>query len=604
MTLNRRNRLTIALIALLGLNVPLIGTSNANTTTYPCVGAPAADPNGGLYPEPRTFIDFQSWWRPIPGQNGTDHGHIHVGACVPERQTMTGNFDVNIRMVMHDIGEIKVNSGTTGYPSTSVVLKDSDIETTQTKLHETGWTCEHTCERWRKATIDPVLFTTDGLKEIRFRFFVDVLDGSVVQRMIASANWQFRLDRSGVTTVKDVTRHPYLRGKGWYSNPGVVDPGGYCEADFTSVPLPKAPVSGTWSPTAKMVWHGTADDPKITSHEIRIDPDFHASPIKEGTILAQAPGDFNGSINIDTTKLSNGTHKLFLRAICNDLFDRGSAAQGILIVPFKVDNGGTAATTTSTTASTTTTTAAPTTTTTVAPTTSTTAAPTTTTTVAPTTTTTVAPTTTTTAPTGAGIARKGHTTMVVSTTAKTSHVIGMPASSTGQVCVAQLALNGSAISAVPTGWKQIPTATSSDNPRVFAYYHVVGATEPASYSWTSASSITSGGGISCYSGVNNTSPLAATATSAWGASATSGTVGAVTTAVPNAMLIGGVAINSSSTSITINPPTGMVEIYDVGGKRNAFADQLQAAAGSSSSKTWTWSSGREWSGWLSALRPA
>ena len=313
--------LLTAALAVIGI---YMGSSTyAAEGSYACVGAPANEPNGGLYPEPRQFVDSQSWWKPIAGQTGTDHGHTHVGACIPEGQTMTDSFVVNIRMVLHDVGDIKVYSGTTSVPYTSVVLKDSNIEQTQTKLYETGWTCTGTCERWRSVTINPTPYTTDGLKEVRFRFFFDVLDGTAVARMTASANWQFTLDRPSVSTVSSFTRNAYTRGKGWYSKPGSLSTGGYCEADFTSVPLPDSPISGIWTPTVKMVWHGGTEDPTVTSHEVRLDPDFHATPINEGIIIRQANGEFNGSISIDTRTLTNGTHKLFLRSICNDKYNRG-----------------------------------------------------------------------------------------------------------------------------------------------------------------------------------------------------------------------------------------------------------------------------------------
>jgi hypothetical protein len=329
--------LFITIFGLLGV-VSISNSKAATTTAHACIGAPANEPNGGLYPEPRQFIDSQSWWRPIEGQNGTDHGHIHVGACIPERQTMTGNFTLNIRMMAHDVGAVKVYSGTTSVPYTSVVLKDDNIEKTQTKLYETGWQCSGTCERWRSVTVDTSPFTTDGLKEIRFRFFFDVLDGTETARMTASSNWQFKLDRSNVTAIDDFTRNSYSRGKGWYSKPGSLSTGGYCEADYLSMPLPDEPVSGIWQPKVKMVWHGSSTDPQITSHEIRLDPDFHASPINEGMIVRKGTGAFNDYVSIDTTKLINGTHKLFLRAICNDQYNRGSAIHGIQIIPFVVSN--------------------------------------------------------------------------------------------------------------------------------------------------------------------------------------------------------------------------------------------------------------------------
>ncbi len=299
------------------------------------------------YPEKRHFVDAQSWWLPTEGAtpSGTNHGHIHVGACVPERETVTGPFTLDIRMILHDPGLQKVNTGKTSTPYVSVVMKSSSAEKTQSKLYQTGWTCPTpgTCTRWGKVRVDPSVFSTDGLKEARLRFFSDVADPAAggttaTARMTASLNFQYTVDLSPTRTVRDVSRDPYLRGKGWYSAPGSdLAEGGYCEAALMTVPVPNAPVSGTWSPAVKMVWHGDAEDPPVTAHEVRIDPDLHANV--PGLILRRAGGEYDGRISIDTTRLTNGTHRLFLRADCNDRHGRNSTTSGILIVPFEVNNG-------------------------------------------------------------------------------------------------------------------------------------------------------------------------------------------------------------------------------------------------------------------------
>ncbi|MET3204895.1 UNVERIFIED_ORG: hypothetical protein ABIB21_001689 [Arthrobacter sp. UYEF13] len=213
-------------------------------------------------------------------------------------------------------------------------------------------------------------------------------------------------------------------------------------------------------------------------------------------------------------------------------------------------------------------------------------------------------TVTTNAQTG-GIQRQGMSTLV-NTTSTTSHTLTKPASAAaGQVCVASLALNGSTVSAAPTGWTQFAAITSIANPHLYGYYHVMGSSEPASYTWTTAGSVASGGGISCYSGVNTTTPLDTTASVAASATAAStGSVPGVTTTTAGAMLVGAIAINSSNTTIAIAGPSDMAEVYDLGGKRTELDDGLQATAGSSGSKSWVWSSGslREWAGWLVALR--
>jgi hypothetical protein len=138
---------------------------------------------------------------------------------------------------------------------------------------------------------------------------------------------------------------------------------------------------------------------------------------------------------------------------------------------------------------------------------------------------------------------------------------------------------------------------------VFGYYRVAGSLEPTDYAWTLSSPVTNGAGIARYSGVDNSAPLDVAATKAAGASALSGTVPGVTTPTPGAMLIGCMGINASPTTVSISSPSGMSQVWDIGGKRHELADGLQASAGASGAKTWAFSASREWAGWLSALRP-
>ena len=131
---------------------------------------------------------------------------------------------------------------------------------------------------------------------------------------------------------------------------------------------------------------------------------------------------------------------------------------------------------------------------------------------------------------------------------------------------------------------------------------MAGTSEPATYAWTLSTAVTNGAGIARYTGVNTLNPIDVPAVTATGAAATSATLAGVTTVTDRAMLVGCVAINSSSTAITIGSPAGLAEAWDIGGKGHELADGTQALAGPSGPKTWTFSSGREWAGWLVALR--
>jgi hypothetical protein len=68
------------------------------------------------------------------------------------------------------------------------------------------------------------------------------------------------------------------------------------------------------------------------------------------------------------------------------------------------------------------------------------------------------------------------------------------------------------------------------------------------------------------------------------------------------MVVGCVGVNSSSVTLAITSPIGMTEAWDIGGKRNELADGSQAAPGATGARTWTFSSARDWAGWLVALR--
>jgi Bacterial Ig-like domain len=213
--------------------------------------------------------------------------------------------------------------------------------------------------------------------------------------------------------------------------------------------------------------------------------------------------------------------------------------------------------------------------------------------------------TTAAAPSPTGIAREAVST-VANSTAAGSITIPKPAGTVaGDVLVACLALNGGRVATggAPAGWSPIASNVAIANPHIFGYYKVAGSSDPAGYGWTLASSVTSGAGIARYSGVNTSTPLDAPASSASGAAASAPTIPGVTTATAGAMLVGCMAMNSSSTTNTISSPSGMTEAWDIGGKRHELADGVQSVGGGSGAKSWTFSAARDWAGWLSALRP-
>ena len=262
------------------------------------------------YPQARQFVDAQAWWTRTPGASGTDYGHAHLGACIPERENISVPQTLDVRVILHN------NPGKLQY--VSLVSKTKRQEITQAKDYSlAGLTCPvGTCEGWMRFPLDPGWFDRSGLQEVRLRAFVKEPDGN---QMVVSINWQAYFWNN--RPRDDVTRQPYLRGKGWYTGAG------YCDADLVSVPLPDDPLSGLWSPYLRLVWHAELGDLQVTHHTVRLDPDFHNGI--PGTILNDGPGPWEGSQPVPAAA---GTHTLFERSDCDD--PRGSTNSGVLVVPF------------------------------------------------------------------------------------------------------------------------------------------------------------------------------------------------------------------------------------------------------------------------------
>ena len=98
-----------------------------------------------------------------------------------------------------------------------------------------------TCTFWFHFDLDVDAFPVSGLQEIRFRSTVQERSPSGArEEMRCSLNFQVVV-ANGMPR-SDVTRYPYLRGKGWYTGPA------YCEAALLNK-IPDGPRSGVWRHT-------------------------------------------------------------------------------------------------------------------------------------------------------------------------------------------------------------------------------------------------------------------------------------------------------------------------------------------------------------------
>lgn len=264
------------------------------------------------------FVESQSWWLTTPGQNGTDFGHVHIGACLPSEQRVSGVVHIDIRVIVHD-GQGAV------FDRIEPVIKTDAIETTLASYTGCkGTTIFHgTITCWQGVDVDTTRYDVDGRNELRLRAWSRTPDGNHIHVSLNTL-WDVRNGK----TVNAMDRLPFQRGKGWYTDHG------YCEADVTT-PVTPAAVSGVWSPKVRIVNH--ADSDVVTGSSARLDPDFHAEPPLPGTVLFEHAGQHpEATLSVDTTKLANGPHRLVLRADCETA--EGSTNSGVLVVFFRVQN--------------------------------------------------------------------------------------------------------------------------------------------------------------------------------------------------------------------------------------------------------------------------
>lgn len=294
-------RLFTLLCTLVAATLAMSGTASAAS----CMGAPADNPSAS-YPEAREFVDGQSWWQ----QTGdVEPRHLHIGACLPEREQMSGTIHIDAKVQMH------ANPGQITY--VAIVWENSSGDTTYKSVNP-GWKCPNlaNCAFWQSFDIPVSAWPTSGLGGLRLRATAKQPDG---KEMRASLNWQTYINNG--KSRSDMTRMPYLRGKGWYTGLN------YCEAAYRSdvTPLPDTAVSMPWAPWIRQIDHGSTDA-NPTHYDIRLDPDIHNGV--PGTFLADGAPSRDGTISVTAAP---GPHKLMAKTDCQT---SAGVNSGVLVVPF------------------------------------------------------------------------------------------------------------------------------------------------------------------------------------------------------------------------------------------------------------------------------
>lgn len=284
-------RLLIALVFACAGFVGIATPAEAAGDPVTCVG----------YPEPRTFLEAQQWWQPT--LNGTENlGHVHMGMCFPRQGVHvsgTVHFDFIVQLhenpgVLQNIRIHLLDGNGQNHQVVSVKVNQTAAQHCPATPDQCTWTIP--------IDLNTTVSTTDGYQNIRPAAIVMHPNQGGTKRFAGSA-WPMYLENG--KPVKNSIASTRIAGSSWYT--GAL----YGEAEFLGI-IPDAPVSGTWTPTVWM--HPGAGGKTVKRSFVSIDPAFHAVPPYPGMVVLDQPSSYKGPVSIDTTQLSNGLHKLFIRA--------------------------------------------------------------------------------------------------------------------------------------------------------------------------------------------------------------------------------------------------------------------------------------------------
>jgi hypothetical protein len=262
----------------------------------------------GVYPDcvaPGVGIETHSWWH----EKGEKHPrHVHLGACVPNaRDTtgaavkVTGKFPIAVRIMSFNtpghINWVRWSWGSSGVQQTK---KYSPRLACQSKPDE-----HKECTWYDTLDIDPSTSKHSGMDELRIS--PNMQHDDLKDRQFCTAN--FQVHRGGSSNYR---KTPAPISRSWYTNFDYanVQWNNYMSL-FTSTNQTMPTVKGTIDVQVQHAnCNGTARSTGF------IDADFHAFQMGQGRApipFYDQPGCWKGTVKLDTTKLSNGVHTVYLQ---------------------------------------------------------------------------------------------------------------------------------------------------------------------------------------------------------------------------------------------------------------------------------------------------
>lgn len=286
------------------------------------------------------FQDSQDWWMHV--DPAKDFGHVHTQVCFPLLARFAQPRAMQVTTALHAnpgtlyrVDVQVVGSGPTrdiGCNDTYAIQCMPMRRTLKTCVQTGGTLVDHgaTCRWTDTLTIDPRRINGSGLQQFRFRAFVREPDGTGA-RTSTSLHAYVVNDRPARTLYTDHGGYDYLRGRGWYTDAQ------YASAYLEGASQLLRPIRGVWTPTIHFQpgenFDGTPPM-RMSGYFVGLDSDFHHD--RPGVIVAQGNGEYHGPVRIDTTKLTNGWHRLFLKG--EQRMPDGHTNAGVLATYFFVQN--------------------------------------------------------------------------------------------------------------------------------------------------------------------------------------------------------------------------------------------------------------------------
>lgn len=284
----------------------------------------APDPNTCTgYPEPRIFLESQGWWVTSGNDGitegndaGRNFGHIHIGACFPLFQRVSGVVGFDLRILMHD------NPGRVTFVRPFICNnQQSDCYRAPDVVFSPALTCAvASCTFYQHVDIDTTRWHYDGLNGVRFRPEVLEPDGNTLR---AANNWLMDI-QNGNPPRTFVGGPTYIDAKGWYH-------GNYSSVKISDgyTPNPHAQFAVTYR-------CGSTNE-AVQDCLVTVDPDFHATPPSFGTVQSDNTLTKFQRVVVSPSDFASGSHALVFRTCVHDTRSvPGQDAHrcGVLKLPF------------------------------------------------------------------------------------------------------------------------------------------------------------------------------------------------------------------------------------------------------------------------------